>query len=227
MWNVILSQELTLPVIAVRLVLSFIAGGIIGAERERRTTPAGLRTHILIFTGATLLMLVSIHIGSGSGDPGRIAAQVVSGIGFLGAGAIMRFGATVQGLTSAASIWAIAALGLSIGAGYFFAAGIFTLLLLIALIILDWIEKRYMPHRALRAIYIVQKGQNFNIDPYRKTLEKYSIELKHFEISFSKDKMQTTLKLVARVPMDLNLAAMAEEISARKRLIKFRINQNL
>ena len=227
MWNVLLNQELTIPVIAFRLVISFIAGGIIGAERERRTTPAGLRTHILICTGATLLMMLSLHMGSGNGDPGRIAAQVVSGIGFLGAGAIMRFGATVQGLTSAASIWAIAALGLAVGAGYLFAAGLFTFLLLIALIVLDKIENRYMPHRALRAIYIVQKGQNFNIDPYRKTLEKYDIELKHFEISFSKDKMQTTLKMVARIPTNLNLAEMAEEISAKKRLIKFRINQNL
>ncbi len=106
----------------IRLGLSFAAGAIIGLERASRHQVAGLRTHILICTGAALLMLLSIWIPQElspdrNGDPGRIAAQVVSGIGFLGAGAIIRLGNNVRGLTTAASLWFIAAVGLALGAG--------------------------------------------------------------------------------------------------------------
>ncbi|OGW01223.1 MAG: hypothetical protein A2889_00525 [Nitrospinae bacterium RIFCSPLOWO2_01_FULL_39_10] len=99
---------LTYHEIAIRLILSTILGGIIGIERERRNQPAGLRTHIILCVGSTLMMLVSIYVASEIGnpensDPGRIAAQVVSGIGFLGAGAILRFGVSIKGLTTAAS----------------------------------------------------------------------------------------------------------------------------
>jgi len=105
-----------------RLVLGFLAGGLIGLERSSRRQVAGLRTHILIATGATLLMLLSIYIPQqfnpqGNNDPGRIAAQVVSGIGFLGAGAIIRLGNSIRGLTTAASLWFVAAVGLAVGAG--------------------------------------------------------------------------------------------------------------
>ncbi|MEJ5190181.1 MAG: MgtC/SapB family protein, partial [Breznakiellaceae bacterium] len=115
--------------ITLRLALSFIAGGIVGFERTSRHQVAGLRTHILICVGSTLLMLLSLWIpeqflGLKSGDPGRIAAQVVSGIGFLGAGAIMRLGNNVKGLTTAASLWLIAAVGLALGAGFYLAAGL-------------------------------------------------------------------------------------------------------
>ena len=107
-----------------RLCLSLIAGGLIGFERESRRQPAGLRTHILISVGSTLLMLLSIYIPQHyfdmkSGDPGRIAAQVVSGIGFLGAGAIIKLGNNVKGLTTAASIWVVAGIGLALGAGLY------------------------------------------------------------------------------------------------------------
>ena len=113
-----------------RLCLSFIAGAIIGFERSSRRQAAGLRTHILIATGATLLMLLSIYLpqqfssAHRAGDPGRIAAQVVSGIGFLGAGAIIRLGNNVRGLTTAASLWFVAAVGLAIGGGMFIITGI-------------------------------------------------------------------------------------------------------
>ena len=107
-----------------KLLLAVLLGGIIGFEREIAGKPAGLRTNILICVGAALLMDVSTRIGiipgmGRIGDPGRIAAQVVSGVGFLGAGTIMQSQGMVTGLTSAATIWVVAAIGLTVGGGFY------------------------------------------------------------------------------------------------------------
>ena len=107
----------------VKLGLAVLLGGIIGFEREVSGKPAGLRTNILICIGAALLMDVSVHIGlvdgKRIGDPARIAAQIVSGVGFLGAGTIMQSQGVVTGLTSAATIWVVAAIGMTVGAGLY------------------------------------------------------------------------------------------------------------
>jgi putative Mg2+ transporter-C (MgtC) family protein len=100
-----------------RLLLAAVLGGAIGAERELNDQPAGLRTHMLLTTGACLFTLVSAYGFAGGTDPSRIAAQIVTGIGFLGGGAIVRDGLTVKGVTTAASIWATASVGVAIGAG--------------------------------------------------------------------------------------------------------------
>jgi len=100
-----------------RLVLAAVLGGAIGAERELNDQPAGLRTHMLLTIGACLFTLISAYGFEGGTDPSRIAAQIVTGIGFLGGGAIVRYGLTVKGVTTAASIWATASVGVAIGAG--------------------------------------------------------------------------------------------------------------
>lgn len=106
---------------AMALCLAIVLGGLIGLERQLRGNVAGLRTHIMVAVGSTVITLASVEIGLGvrggmRGDPGHIAAQIVSGVGFLGAGAIMREGITVHGLTTAASIWATAGIGIAVGA---------------------------------------------------------------------------------------------------------------
>ncbi len=122
--------------IVTRILVAVIIGGIIGFEREQKNRPAGFRTHVLVCVSACSLMILSdvlfIKYYNQYGialDPQRIGAQVISGIGFLGAGTIMHFGNSVRGLTTAASIWAVAALGLIVGSGYFFLA-IFTLIMI-------------------------------------------------------------------------------------------------
>ena len=142
-----MTQTITEIDIITRLGLAFAAGAIIGFERSSRRQVAGLRTHILISVGAALLMILSIWLPQqiGSGDPGRIAAQVVSGMGFLGAGAIIRLGYNIRGLTTAASLWLIAAIGMTIGAGLFIAAGTAAVFALIALFVLNKVERKIFP----------------------------------------------------------------------------------
>jgi len=117
-----------------RLLLAAALGAVIGYQRERAGKPAGLRTHVLICVGAALFTIASLY-GFGAGaDPARVAAGIVAGIGFLGAGAIMRTGeGIVAGLTTAATIWAVAAIGLAVGAGLYLASAVATALTLIVL----------------------------------------------------------------------------------------------
>ena len=155
--------------IIIRLVLGFIAGAIMGFERSSRHQVAGLRTHILISMGATLLMLLSIYIPQEfmdlkNGDPGRIAAQVVSGIGFLGAGAIIRLGNNIRGLTTAASLWFVAAIGLTVGAGMFLAAGIAEAAGLITLLFLGKLERIIFPVERNKTLEVFYKNSSPEID---------------------------------------------------------------
>ncbi len=118
----------------IRFMLAAALGGAIGLERELRRKPAGLRTNMLITLGAAVFTAMSLEIAGGGGTPDRIAAGVVTGVGFLGAGAIMRSGRDVHGMTTAATIWVNAAIGMAAGAGVFglaVLAGVVTLLVLI------------------------------------------------------------------------------------------------
>ncbi len=119
-----------------RLLLATALGAIIGYQRERAAKPAGLRTHILICAGAALFTIVSIYGFGAAGDTSRVAAGVVAGIGFLGAGAILRRGeGVVEGLTTAATIWSVAAIGLAAGAGLYLLSAVTTGVILIVLLL--------------------------------------------------------------------------------------------
>lgn len=129
-----------------RLLLSGLLAGVIGYERERHGRAAGFRTHILVGLGASLIMLTSLHLmevleGRAEFDPTRMAAQVVSGIGFLGAGTILRFGTSVRGLTTAASLWVAAGIGLAAGAGFYVGAAATTGVALVTLFALGPVER--------------------------------------------------------------------------------------
>jgi putative Mg2+ transporter-C (MgtC) family protein len=123
-----------------RLLLAAGLGAAIGVEREYRRKPAGLRTNILIGLGAALFTIVSIQIGGTGATPDRIAAQVVTGVGFLGGGAILRSGHNVQGMTTAATIWVNAAIGIAAGTGQFAMAAEATAITLVVLAILGPVE---------------------------------------------------------------------------------------
>lgn len=130
-------QNLTYGEIILRLLISGLIGAVVGYEREASGRPAGFRTNMLVAVGSCLMMVISIQIGlqyDGS-DPSRIAAQVVSGVGFLGAGTIMVKGGDVKGLTTAATLWVNAGIGMAIGAGLYFAGIATGVIVLLALIV--------------------------------------------------------------------------------------------
>jgi putative Mg2+ transporter-C (MgtC) family protein len=128
--------------------MAVLCGGLIGIERELKKKPAGFRTNILICLGSTYIMMVSILVGGSdlgkSGDPGRIAAQVVTGIGFIGAGTIIQSRGHIAGLTTAALIWVVAAVGLFIGAGYPVLAALGTLVIFLTLTVLGLVEHKIL-----------------------------------------------------------------------------------
>lgn len=130
--------------LAGRLLLAFVLGAVVGYERERHRRPAGLRTHMLVAGGAAAFTVASIHGfgGGGSVDPSRIAAQVVTGVGFLGAGTILRTQGSIRGLTTASSIWLVAAIGLLAGAGLYWLAIVTTVFGAITLYFLKLPERR-------------------------------------------------------------------------------------
>jgi putative Mg2+ transporter-C (MgtC) family protein len=126
--------------IVLRLVIAACLGAAIGLEREVHKKPAGLRTNILIALGAALFTIMSIQLRTDGGSPDRVAAQIVTGIGFLGAGSIIRSGRHVIGMTTAATIWVNAAVGMAAGAGQLFMAGAATVVTLIVLALLAPLE---------------------------------------------------------------------------------------
>ena len=139
--------------ILLRVILGAALGALVGYQREIHHEPAGLRTHTILVLGSALCMTLSINIAQQfrltalNGDPGRIAAQIVSGIGFLCAGAIIREGFTVRGLATATSLWTMAIVGMTVGLGYYLTAVVVTLLILGASSLLNLIEQRYIhPH---------------------------------------------------------------------------------
>ena len=142
--------------ISVRLLVAAVLGGAIGLEREIHAHPAGMRTHLLVSLGAAAFTVISIFVfetppspnGTIPTDPSRVAAQVVSGIGFLGAGAILKYGSSVRGLTTAASLWATAAVGMAAGGGAWLVALVSTLIIVVSLGPLNVIVARLRLERA-------------------------------------------------------------------------------
>jgi len=177
----------------VRLLLASVLGALIGFEREVHGRPAGFRTHLLVSLGSCLFVIVSIDLFrmygnfGGTGpvgvDPGRIAAQVVTGIGFLGAGAIIRDKASIRGLTTAACLWIAAAIGLSCGAGRFGAAIVVTLLAVLSLLLLKKVENLIR-----KDTYLSARVWSSDLAGQQERLEKCIEECQATVVSFSIEK---------------------------------------
>ena len=170
--------------IALKLLLAVAAGGIIGLEREWKRKPAGLRTNILICVSAALLMITSRHISGGApySDPARLVAQVVVGIGFIGAGVILRYRGTVIGLTSAATILAVTAIGISIGDGMFGVAIGVTMLIVVVLTLLEYLEAVIVRRRRrFHFTFHTQKPAEVQAQ-ILELLEKERLQLVSFDI---------------------------------------------
>lgn len=185
-WNTILDCSLSFFTsidymmifeVALRLSLAALFGGFIGNEREHTNRPAGLRTHMLVCVGSALVMLTSISVlndykGVINMDPTRMGAQVVSGIGFLGAGTIIKEGFSVQGLTTAASLWAVSCIGLAIGSGFYSGAIIATIIIYIVLQVMKRILLRKVVNRMIA----------LEVDSLDHVVEAATAELHKFKI---------------------------------------------
>lgn len=154
--------EIGPEVIAFRLFCALVIGVLIGIDRELTRRPAGLRTHMLVALGSCAVMLIGqlvfaeYHPLGATPDPARMAAQVVAGVGFLGAGTILREGNSVRGLTTAASLWSVACLSMAVGGGYY-AVGFFgTVFMLVTLIVFDWLQKKMMRDRYIEFSYVME-----------------------------------------------------------------------
>ncbi|HZW83721.1 MAG TPA: MgtC/SapB family protein [Candidatus Deferrimicrobium sp.] len=198
--------------IAFRLLLACICGGFVGIEREKTDKPAGFRTHVLVSLGAALMTIISMYgfesFTSINKDPARIAAQIITGIGFLGAGTIMREGFSVRGLTTAASIWVVAGIGMAVGTGMYFSAIVSTVLMFI---ILDGvIEKYFFPSR--ERIRITISGEENKIRAIGEVLDKFGILIQHVAVLPMNDLINIRVEFRLRVPKTSNILEAIREV---------------
>jgi putative Mg2+ transporter-C (MgtC) family protein len=177
-----------------RLLMAALLGSVIGFERERLNWAAGLRTHMLVCVGAPLMMMVSAF-GFADAltqknvvlDPSRVAAQVVSGIGFLGAGSILLRGEVVRGLTTAASLWSVAGIGLAVGGGMYTAAFGATIIILVILAGVKPLERRFISVKQQRNIQLLAERGSVSLDSLHRALGIGSIRVKQFIVQQSED----------------------------------------
>lgn len=204
LYEAINANEVTTVGSIYKLVLSMLLGAIVGYERKRKGQTAGVRTFSLIAMGSTLAMLLSIYVpqeymGLKNGDPGRIAAQVITGIGFLGAGAIIQMKGSVRGLTTAAGIWMVAIIGMAVGLGMYWLSIVASALILFILVQLERIEKKVSKGSELRIIRIHTFDILRDISDYKKVLENHNIHLSNFYVDYDFENKETSLNLVVLV----------------------------
>lgn len=201
--------------ILLRLFLATLVGGIVGLEREMTGKPAGLRTQALVSLGSALFTVLSISaLPAGTTDPLRVAAGVVTGVGFLGAGAILREGVTVRGLTTAATIWVVCALGMSIGAGLYWIALFATVLVLLALVILHPLEGRF--RRKGYAVTLLVTPLEPNLTGILSYFCELNLKVEETEMASSEGKLVWKFRLIvpSKVKAEEILAGLSRLVSS-------------
>ncbi|HLG42055.1 MAG TPA: MgtC/SapB family protein [Planctomycetota bacterium] len=201
--------------IAWKIGLAGLFGGLIGLERERHAQAAGLRTHFIVAAASCLIMLVSMHMRTidPAADPGRIGAQVVSGIGFLGAGAILRFGFTVRGLTTASSLWASAGIGLAVGSGLVAGAGVCTVMVLLALTLLDVFEKSIVHGKRIGRISIVSQDRPAILGEIEACLGRHDVSIKKVGMRRGIAEKKLEVDVDGGLPDKINLQLLSSDLS--------------
>lgn len=200
-----------------KLCLSMLLGCCVGAERKRKGQIAGIRTFALIAMGATLAMILSIYVpqeylGLKNGDPGRIAAQVVTGIGFLGAGAIIQMKGSVRGLTTAAGIWIIAAIGMAVGTGMYLLSIFCTILILIVLVGIESWEHKIHTGAESRIVHVKLAEIVTTEDAYRKLLHHHHVHLSNVYVDYNYADKKTNLNLVILARETTDFMALFEDM---------------
>ena len=183
--------------VALRLGAAFVLGGLVGLEREWHRRPAGLRTHVLVAVGSALFTIMSAVAAGEMGDPGRVAAGVVTGIGFIGAGTIMHYGTGVRGLTTAASLWMVAAIGMACALDQLPAALLATFMSLSALVLMDWLEDNVLRKTRGQELTVIADQNAEVFDKICGLLTEHEVEV--LSAQYAAKASANTQKLSARV----------------------------
>lgn len=211
------SPEVNITGAVFKLLLSMVLGVLVGVERKRKGQIAGVRTFALISMGACMAMLLSIYVpqvylGLKNGDPGRIAAQVITGIGFLGAGAMIHMKGSVRGLTTAAGIWMTATIGMAVGVGMYLTSVIATAMILLTLVAFQVYENRTKLGQENRVIKITIHGIVSNIEEYRKVFANHDVHMSTFFINYNYDDNLTELNFIVLAPSHRNYLPMFQDL---------------
>lgn len=202
-------------VVLQRLILITLLAGVIGFERERHGRAAGFRTHILVGLGACLVMLTGMFLAdtsvSGDFDPTRMGAQVVSGVGFLGAGTILRYRASIRGLTTAASLWVVAGLGLAVGAGFLWGALASTGIIILALFGFSRLE-RAMRRELYQVLAIETAVSPQSLARIRETLAQFDVEIRDLDIKPGADADTSQVEFQVKLLSDFNQQDLLESL---------------
>ena len=215
--------------IALRLFLACVFGGVVGLERERNDSPAGFRTHILVSLGAALIMVISMYgfndFTTINKDPARLAAQVISGIGFLGAGTILRDKTSIRGLTTAASLWVVSAIGLAIGAGFYFIS--FFVTVLVFLTLERTIEMFFFKNSKI--FKVVAVNGTCKVKEINHILVSHSIVPQNISMSLLKvEDNKTTIEYKLRTPFrEINMERIIEDINEVDGIYSTEIEKNV
>ena len=219
-------------VIIEHLLIALGAGGIIGLERSYHGRPAGFRTHALVCVASSALMLVTVYqshwypeafAGRVALDPTRMAQGIMTGIGFLGAGVIFKEGLTVRGLTTAASIWITAAIGILAGIGFYFPLAITTVLTLVTLSFFRWIESKlpgdYYGHLEVR----FSRGDAMPEDEFRRFLREQGFSIANLSYRYSANAAYIEYRMVVRTSRGDDVKRLAESLETMKSVVEFRM----
>lgn len=228
--------NLTLQEITIRLVMALVMGGLIGTEREYKNRPAGLRTHMLVCLGATIIALTQVEIAAASlqqarefpdlvsvlrADQTRLIAQIVSGVGFLGAGTIIVSNRSIKGLTTAASIWTVAGLGIAIGMGYYLIAICSFVGIVLALTVINRIV-RVHTMKKMEIRYVHRSETKEFIMNYFEA-NKINVEALDFDVEFFEDHRIYTNVYTVDLPRKMSYSQVMEDLSLYKNITKIRI----
>ncbi|MFQ5912908.1 MAG: MgtC/SapB family protein [Nitrospinota bacterium] len=217
-------MELNAGVIFLRLLLSTILGGFVGVEREWRNQPAGLRTHLILSLGAALVTVVSIKLGNQTGsDPTRIAANIVTGVGFLGAGAILRLGISIRGLTTAASIWTTAGIGMAVGAGVYAGAFMATGFVLLGLVILRGLESHIFLAKGTRSIFLKAQYTPDVLKRMEGVLQGFGASIVNMEFRRDRDLERLEIRAVLETGPDLRPADLTNALKDLDEIVEVEI----
>ena len=218
---------------SVRLAVALGIGGLIGLERSYRGRPAGFRTHALVCLSTSLLMLVTVYQGSwfhadasarATIDPTRMAQGIMTGIGFLGAGAIIKEGLTVRGLTTAASIWITAAIGILVGIGFYFPAALASGLTLGTLSVFRWIETKLPSQFYAHFMVRFARGSQIGEDALRDLIKSHGFSIANLNYRLHAEEQYFEYRMVLRTDRAARARALSETLSALDAVREFRLS---